>query len=162
MKLLACLASRPLDRGDPLGLQPGRRLTWIRGGVDETRGEVIRRRLRTVPLMLLGTLLVTALLPLLVLLALLVDVVRFATRRDPFMTVRMVGVLWVYLIGETRRDHDLRPRLALAWGPRRRQWLESSTWYVQQGWAGSIIAATRLLLGLSVHVEGDDVVEPGP
>ena len=47
-----------------------------RGGVDETRGEVIRRRLRTVPPILLGAILATALLPLLIVAALLVDVVR--------------------------------------------------------------------------------------
>jgi len=133
-----------------------------RGGVDETRGEVLRRRLRTVPVMLLGALVVTALLPALVVLALLVDVVRFATRRVPFMTIRMLGVLWVYLIGEALAITVFGLAWLLAWGPRRREWLESSTWYVQQAWAGSIIAATRLLLGLSVHVEGDDVVEPGP
>jgi len=133
-----------------------------RGGVDETRGEVLRRRLRTVPVMLLGAIIVTALLPALVVLALLVDVVRFATRRVPFMTVRMLGVLWVYLIGEALAITVFGLAWLFAWGPRRRAWLESSTWYVQQGWAGSIIAATRLLLGLSVHVEGDDVVEPGP
>ena len=133
-----------------------------RGGVNETRGEVLRRRLRTVPLMLLGALLVTALLPVLVLLALIVDVVRFATRRIPFMTVRMVSVLWVYLIGEALAITVFALAWLLCWGPRRREWLESSTWHVQQAWAGSIIGATRLLLGLSVHIEGDEVVEPGP
>ena len=132
------------------------------GGVDETRGEVIRRRLRTVPPMLLGAILVTALLPALVLLALLVDVVRFATRRVPFMTVRMLLVVWVYLVGEAVAITVFGLAWMFAWGPRRRRWLESSTWYVQQGWAGSIIAATRLLLGLKVRLEGDDVVEPGP
>ena len=134
----------------------------VRGGVDETRGEVLRRRLRTVPTMLLGALVVTALLPVLVPLALVVDVVRFATRRVPFMTIRMLGVLWVYLIGEAIAILVFGLAWLLAWGPRRRQWLEASTWHVQQAWAGSIIGATRLLLGLSVHVEGDDVVEPGP
>ncbi len=133
-----------------------------RGGVDETRGEVIRRRLRTIPPMVLGTIVVTALLPALVIAALLVDVVRFATRRVPFMTVRMLLVLWVYLVGEALAIMVFGFAWLFALGPRRREWLQSSTWHVQQAWAGSIIRATRVLLGLPVHVEGDDVVAPGP
>lgn len=130
--------------------------------VDETRGEVLRRRLRTVPLMLVGALVVTALLPVLVVAALLVDVVRFATRRVPFMTLRMLGVLWIYLIGEAIAIVAFGLLWLVCLGPRRQAWLETSTWHIQQLWAGSILDATRLLLGLSVHVEGDDDVEPGP
>lgn len=72
-----------------------------RGGVDETRGEVIGRRVRTVPPIVLGAILGTALLPVLIPLALIVDVVRFVTRRVPFMAIRMLLVIWVYLFGET-------------------------------------------------------------
>ena len=113
--------------------------------------------------MVLGAIIVTALLPALVMLALLVDVVRFATRRVPFMTVRMLGVALGLPHRRGDRDHGLRARMAARAGAR----AGASGWSRAPGtssraWAGSIIGATRLLLGLSVHVEGDDVVEPGP
>ena len=133
-----------------------------RGGVDETRGEVIGRRVRTIPPIVLGALVVTILLPVLVPLALLVDVVRFATRRVPFMAIRMLLVIWVYLFGETIGILVFTLVWLLALGPRRQRWLQSSTWHVQQTWAGAIFASARVLLGLKVTVEGDEQVEPGP
>lgn len=133
-----------------------------RGGVDETRGEVIGRRVRTVPPIVLGALVVTALLPVLIPVALVVDLVRFATKRVPFMAIRMLLVIWVYLFGETVAMAVFLFVWLFGLGPRRRQWLQSSTWHVQQAWAGSIFGAARILLGLKVTVEGDDEVEPGP
>lgn len=133
-----------------------------RGGVDETRGEVIGRRLRTVPPIVLGAVLVTVLLPVLIPVALIVDVARFATRRVPFMAIRMLLVIWVYLLGEAIAMLVFLLVWLFGLGPRRQQWLHASTWHVQQAWAGSIFGAARILLGLKVSVEGDDEVEPGP
>ena len=103
-----------------------------RGGVDETRGEVIGRRVRTVPPMILGALLVTVLLPILIPVALVVDVFRYATRRVPFMAIRGLLVMWVYLVGETLGILVFTAAWFLALGPRRREWLHSSPWHVQQ------------------------------
>ena len=133
-----------------------------RGGVDETRGEVIGRRVRTVPPIVLGALIVTVLLPVLIPLALIVDLARFVTRRVPFMAIRMLLVIWVYLAGETIAMFAFLLAWMFALGPRRQEWLHASTWHVQQAWAGSIFGAARILLPLKVTVEGDDEVEPGP
>ena len=133
-----------------------------RGGVDETRGEVIVRRLKTIPPIVLGAILVTALLPVLIPVALLVDLFRFATRRVPFMAIRGLLVLWVYLVGEAIAMLVFLLVWLFALGPRRQAWLHASTWHVQQIWAGSLFAAARFALGLKVSVEGDDQVAPGP
>jgi 1-acyl-sn-glycerol-3-phosphate acyltransferase len=133
-----------------------------RGGVDETRAEVVSRRLRTVPPILLGALLVTLLLPVLTVAALVVDVARWLTRRVPFMALRMLAVIWVYLVGEALGILVFSLTWLLALGPRRRAMLQASTWRVQQAWAGAIFATARTVLGLKVHVDGDEHVTPGP
>ena len=47
-----------------------------RGGVEETRAETVRRRLRTIPSRVLGFLLVTVLLPVLLVVAVVIDALR--------------------------------------------------------------------------------------
>ncbi len=133
-----------------------------RGGLDETRGEVVRRRLRTVPPVVLGLVLVTALFPALLVLAVVVDLVRWIARRTPWMATRLLCFLWVYLAGETLGLAALLGLWVAAGFGRRGAWLRDRTWAFQQRWAAWMFGAARRLFGLRVVVTGDDVVAPGP
>ena len=66
----------------------------------ESRGERLGRRLRTVPAMVAGFLLVTALLPLLLLALLAYDSGRALGGRGRFSAVRLVLFGWTYLAVE--------------------------------------------------------------
>ena len=72
---------------------------------DETRGERLGRRLRTIPAVVAGFLLVTALLPLLLVAMLAYDTVRALRGRGRFSAVRLLLFGWVYLFVEMVRDH---------------------------------------------------------
>ena len=58
------------------------------------RASTIRRRLVTIPRLLVLFALVTMTLPLLAVVALVVDGVRFAWRRRPAMATRLTAFLW--------------------------------------------------------------------
>lgn len=114
------------------------------------------RRAITIPIVALGFLLVTALLPALVLVALVVDVGR---RRGP-VAVRIVGFLWVYLAGQ------LLGLAALFWVwlrflPSPQRWVDA-TFQVQTAWASALFRAVSVLFRLELEVEGDDALTPGP
>ena len=93
---------------------------------DETRGEKIGRRLKTVPSRVLGFALVTALFPPLLVVALAVDVVRAITRRRPFMATRLLVMAWVYLGGESVCIAGFGLTWLLTWGPNRRERMRRS------------------------------------
>ncbi len=67
----------------------------------ESRGRKVARRLKTIPPILIGLLLVTALLPVLLIGALVVDIVRAVTQRKPWMALRLVAFLWIYLASDS-------------------------------------------------------------
>lgn len=133
-----------------------------RGGLEETRGEVVRRRLRTIPPILVGFVVVTLLFPLLLPAALLVDVVRRLARGTPFVALRLTCFLWVYLAAETLGLLALLGLWVAAGFGRRRAWMAERTWRFQQVWAGWLFGAAKGLFGLRLTVEGDETVEPGP
>ena len=132
-------------------------------GADGSRrggGESVRRRWRrrclTLPALLLGTLAAVLLSPVLLAVALVIDL--FRSPRLP--TVRLVllalvylacesagilasGVLWIGSIGDPAR---------------RLRWFHA----LQDEWAAAIFAAGRGIFGLRVEVEGDDSLRPGP
>ncbi|HVP01877.1 MAG TPA: lysophospholipid acyltransferase family protein [Solirubrobacteraceae bacterium] len=133
-----------------------------RGGLEETRGQVVARRLRTVPPIVLGLLVVTALLPLLVVVAVVVDLVRRLVRGTPFMALRLLAFLWAYLAAETIGLLALLAIWVASGLGARRAWLAERTWRFQQVWAGALFNAARALFDLRVEVSGDEVVAPGP
>jgi 1-acyl-sn-glycerol-3-phosphate acyltransferase len=133
-----------------------------RGGVDETRAETILRRLRTIPPLVLGLLLVTALLPALIVVGLLIDAVRRIGLGVPPTAVRLVLFLWVYLAAEVAGLAALAALWIASAGGRRRAWLGDATWRLQQRWAGALFGAARVLFSLRLEVSGDDAVAPGP
>jgi hypothetical protein len=61
-----------------------------RGGVDETRAETVMRRLRTIPPRVLGLLVVTALLPVLLVVAVVTDALRRVAFGVPPTAARLV------------------------------------------------------------------------
>lgn len=127
------------------------------------RRGALKRRLVSVPVTLGAALLVTVLLPLLLLVALAVDVVRLALARKPFVAVRMLVFGWAYLATEVWA----LTALAIAWfaagiGPRRPQRLLLSSFKLQERWARLLLWSFRRIFSVQVVVEGDEVVPPGP
>jgi len=133
-----------------------------RGGVDETRSETLLRRLRTIPPLVLGLLLVTALLPALLILGLAIDLVRRVASGVPPTAARLVLFLWVYLAAETAGLVVLAAAWIVSLGGHRGAWLRETTWPIQQLWAGALFGAVRVLFRLRLEVEGEDAVAPGP
>jgi 1-acyl-sn-glycerol-3-phosphate acyltransferase len=133
-----------------------------RGGVDETRAETVRRRLRTIPPYALGLVLVTTLLPVLLLAALVTDAARRVTFGVRSTAVRLLFFLWTYLAAEVVGLAALTALWVASLGGRRRAWLEDATWRLQQRWAGALFGAARLLFGMRLEVAGEDAVAPGP
>ena len=128
----------------------------------EPRGTVISRRFKTLTPRIVGLIVVTLLLPLLLAVALVVDVVRFATARRPFMALRMVLMLWVYLAGEVVCIIGFGLSWLFALGPRRAEKLEHQAWLIQCFWTASILRPLIFLFRLRVTIDGDDQIEPGP
>jgi 1-acyl-sn-glycerol-3-phosphate acyltransferase len=132
------------------------------GGVDETRSETLLRRLRSTPPLVLGLLLVTALLPVLLILGLAIDLMRRVASGVPPTAARLTLFLWVYLAAETAGLAVLAAVWVGSLGGRRGAWLRDMTWRFQQLWAGALFGAVRALFRLRLEVEGDDTVVPGP
>ncbi len=133
-----------------------------RGGVEETRSETVLRRLRTVPPLVFGLLLVTALLPVLLVLALVVDVVRRLAYGIPPTGVRLIAFLWVYLAAEVVGLAAMAAAWVLSVGGRREEALRRMTLRLQQLWVGVLFGAVRALFGVRFEVAGDDAIAPGP
>ncbi len=129
---------------------------------DETQGEKIGRRLKTVPSRVLGFALVTVVFPVLLVAALVVDLVRAVTKRRPFMATRLLVMAWVYLGGESVSIAGFGLTWLLTWGPGRQRRLHRSAWRIQQWWAPSLFRPLCAMFGLTFSVEGDEQAEPGP
>lgn len=133
-----------------------------RGGFDEPRSETIVRRVKTIAPRVIGLVLVTALFPVLLAIALAVDLVRSATRRVPWVAIRLLCFSWVYLAAEAVGLLALLGVWVAAGFGRRRTWAAEWTWRFQQMWAGWLFAAVRGLFGLRLDVAGAELVTPGP
>lgn len=131
-------------------------------GDGEPRAKVVWRRVKSVGLIVLGFVVVTSLIAPLAIAAAAVDLVRFATKRAPWMALRLLGFLWVYLACETFGLLALLAIWIASGFGRRAAWLQERTWRFQQIWAGVLFAAARDLMGLRFTVKGGDHVVPGP
>jgi 1-acyl-sn-glycerol-3-phosphate acyltransferase len=131
---------------------------WYR----EPFGRSVLRRLWTIPFIFVTFAATTATLPLLVLIALVVDVVRRIGRGKSFIFVRMVFLGWLYAGVEVMAISAL----FVVWivsGFGVHRGLETRLTYRLQGWwAGLLFGALRWTFSLGLEVEGDDVVTPGP
>jgi 1-acyl-sn-glycerol-3-phosphate acyltransferase len=120
------------------------------------------RRLRTVPTVLALCAVFTVASPVLIGGALLVDVVRRVVWGVPFVAVRMVLFGWWYLLLETLALAVLLVTWPLSGFGRWRRVELAVTYRLQEWWAGVLFAGVVRIFGMSVEVEGDEVVMPGP
>ncbi len=101
----------------------------------------------------------TALLPLTIPVALIVDALRWARRRTPFMATRLVAFATVYLVAETFGLAAAGWVWATSPGSSA---LKARTYAIQDRWAATLLAATEQIFGLDIRAEGTEVVPPGP
>lgn len=128
----------------------------------EPRASKLARRLRTIPAVVVGLVLVTALLPLLLIGALLVDIYRAITQRKPWMALRLVAFLWIYLLAENAGLLALLAVWVLCGFGHSEARMLDWTWRFQQRWAGVLLGAVKLLFGLRIVDEGAQCLRPGP
>jgi 1-acyl-sn-glycerol-3-phosphate acyltransferase len=109
----------------------------------------------------IALLLVSLLSPLLLAGALGLDLALWLRRRKPWMAVRLLAMLWWFLVGEL---YGLLGLLVI-WiasggrdGPRRRE----RVYRLKRSWLASHLAGIRRLFGLRFAVEGLELAGPGP
>ncbi|MEA2172380.1 MAG: hypothetical protein QOF76_5680 [Solirubrobacteraceae bacterium] len=105
--------------------------------------------------------LVTALSPVLVVLAALVDAVLWLVRRKPPMALRLLAMLWWFLAGELRGILSLGV-IWLASGGRDSRTRRFRVYRLRQRWAAGHLGGVAKLFGLTFEVEGLDDAAPGP
>ena len=115
------------------------------------------RRLVTVTSVYLGFILVTALLPLILGISLVVDLIRRLVAGKPLMATRMLIFGWLYLLGEVWGLLILGLTAPL---PRARA--VGATYTLQDRWAAWNFRAVRFIFGLDFVADGQESVEPGP
>jgi 1-acyl-sn-glycerol-3-phosphate acyltransferase len=129
---------------------------------EESRGERIRRRLRTLPAVVAGFLLVTALLPLLLLAMVVYDTFRAMKRRGRFSAVRLLLFGWIYLVVEMIGITSMFLFWIVTGFGRRRAAYVRLTYRLQGFWAATLLGAMRGLFQVGLEVEGDELTQPGP
>lgn len=126
----------------------------------ERRSGSLKRRLRTIPTLLiaLGALLFT--LPATLPIALLIDIARWIGRRIPFMATRILAFGLAYGILETVGLIKLAGVwLVSAWRSDRTRLIES-TFRVQMWWAAGVLSAVQRIFGITLDAQGlDDLAE---
>jgi len=105
--------------------------------------------------------LITLLSPVLLIGAVAVDGTLWLRRRKPWMAVRLLAMLWWFLLGELLALLGLLGIWVLSWGrdgaARRRR-----VYRLKRRWLGSHLAGIRALFGLRLEVEGLELAGPGP
>jgi len=118
-----------------------------------------KRVMKCLPAILI---LITLLAPFLLGAALLVDVVRWGITRRPFIGVRALAFLWVFLAAEMVGLMWLAAQwVGAGFGASSRR-MTASAWQVQTWWARTLFTAVQRLFSLDVVVDDLDVVRPGP
>ena len=126
-----------------------------------------RRRLRIVRGIVLEAALfivLTALSPLLFAAAALVDTFLWLRRRKPWMSVRIVFLVWWFLFGELRGLLGLLGVWVLAGGP----WARDSAarrrraYRLQVSWAAGHIAGVCRVCRVGFDIEGEELIGRGP
>jgi 1-acyl-sn-glycerol-3-phosphate acyltransferase len=128
---------------------------------DGPRASRVWRRTRGILAELVLLLALTALAPLLVLLAAAVDVTLWLRRRKPWMALRLLAMAWWFLVGEMYGLFGLSLTWLAAGGrdsARRRE----HVYAVKRRWLRSHLGAIRRLFGLTLEIEGLELAGPGP
>lgn len=122
----------------------------------------IKRRLIGMPLEITGAIVVTILLPVLLLVAALVDLYLWIRERKPWVGVRLVLTLWSFLLVEVWAIVVLVVVYIAAGGPfgvgsmRRRR----GVYWLRPRWARAHFTYLRVLFRLQVETEGIDQARP--
>lgn len=116
----------------------------------------LTRRLITVPTVIVLFIAVTAMSPLLALVGAAVDLSRWLATRKPWISLRVLAYLWVYLLGEVWA----LAALALT-APLGSAGIEA-TYRLQAMWAAWNLRALQSLFSVELDVEGTDSLQPGP
>lgn len=125
--------------------------------------ETLRRRLVTLPTVLLLTVLLVGLLPLWLVLALGFDLVRWLRRKLPFAVTRLTLFAAVYLISEVLGVLALGAAWVIAgFGSGRRARLLGATYAIQRTWVGLLLGAVKRLYGVRIEVTGEEALGPAP
>ena len=117
----------------------------------------LARRLITVPSVLVIFALLTVLSPLWVPVAAAVDAIRSIASAKPWMTLRALVFLWVYLAGQVWALFGL-----LVTAPLPRPAKQKATFRLQTAWTAWNFAALRGVFSLDLEVEGQPSAAPGP
>lgn len=126
------------------------------------RSQTILRRLRTIPLFVLAFVVVTAAAPLLLVIGVVVDLVRWLRTRTPWMSIRITVFGWLFLFYGLVGLVALTLSWIVTGGGRSSERLLSQAYTIQGRWVAAVLGTARTLFALRFHVEGDDAASPGP
>lgn len=125
------------------------------------RGPRAWRRVRGVGVEAAAFVLVSVLSPLLLIATLAVDLALWLRNRKPLMALRLLAMLWWFLLGELYGLVGLTVIWTLSGGrdgARRRE----RVYRLKRSWLGSHLAGIRRLFGLRFEIEGLELAGPGP
>ena len=117
----------------------------------------LTRRLITVPTVIALFLAMTASSPLLALVGAAVDSIRWMATRNPWVSLRVLAFLWIYLLGEVWALAALAVTAPLG-----RVAGSEITYRLQELWATWNLRALQTLFSVELDVEGTDSLLPGP
>jgi 1-acyl-sn-glycerol-3-phosphate acyltransferase len=129
---------------------------------EEPRASVVKRRLVTVPRVVLLFVVVSFLMPVLMAAGIAVDAARWALTRRPWMSVRLIAFAWVYLTAEiVGLVGFFGTWVASGFGLNQRR-LVATAWPLQRWWARTLFDAVQRLFHIDLDVTDLDVTAPGP
>jgi 1-acyl-sn-glycerol-3-phosphate acyltransferase len=116
---------------------------------------------RGISLELIAFLLVTALSPVLLIAAMLTDLTLWLRRRKPWMAVRLVAMLWWFLLGELYGLLGLCV-IWIASGGRDSRRRRDRVYRLKRRWLGSHLRGIRRVFGMRFDADGLELAGPGP
>lgn len=119
------------------------------------------RRLITIPVVLVLFTASWVGAPVLLPLAALIDLVRWAISRRPWMATRLVSFLMAYSLAETLGSLSLGLTWLASLGGRLFD-LAPSTFTIQKAWAGFVLRACQAIFELRIAGKGLDSLQPAP
>ncbi len=128
---------------------------------DSPRASRVLRRVRGIAIEVIALALLTALSPVLLVGAAAVDGGLWLRRRKPWMAVRLLAMLWWFLVGELYGLLGLLGIWILSGGrdsARRRD----RVYRLKRRWLASHLAGIKALFGLRFEIEGLELAGPGP
>lgn len=128
---------------------------------DSPRAVRLWRRARGIAVEVVVLVAITVLSPLLLVAAFVLDLALWLRRRKPWMALRLIAMLWWFLVGELYGLLGLLAIFLLSRGrdsARRRE----RVFRLKRRWLGSHLAGIRKLFRLRFEVEGLELAGPGP